>query len=752
MLPFRRQTLASLLAALCLLAPARAQQPQQQPTPAQTQQTPTTPAPTPTPQQNEDEVVRISTDLVQTDVMVFDKSGKFVEGLKPEQFELKVDGRETPVVFFDRVRAGTVSEDAQLAAARGVKSASGGVVQPLDRGRIVVFFVDDLHLSAGSSQRMTKTLLRFIDDELGQNDVAAVVSASGQIGFLQQFTDDKVVLRAAASRINARPFSTRDGQSPPMTEAHAVAIERLDTSVLSYFTDAAMRETPGMTREIAETLVRNRARAMLVQSRNMSLNTLTSLESTVKGTAPLPGRKILFFISDGFMVEERGGEMLDRMRRVSDAAARAGVVIYSLDAEGLRTNMPDASTAAGFDPSGRLAQTDFGEISQLQAPLFTLAADTGGRAITNTNALGHAVAGALRETSLYYLLAWRPQAAAGGGAPKYRSVEVKVREQPDLKVAVRRGFFDAPPPEETARDADKKKKDDKNDKDDKNERAVVADVSKKPAALTELQAALRAQLPRGGLPTSLVVAYVSGPNGQGLLNSSVEVERAGLTFTEGEQAAASFDALGVVLDDQGKVVGGFQHEFDVTPAKEAGANQHLVFSSQTRVAPGLYQVRVATRDTRSGRVGSAMKWVEIPEFKRGKLTMSSIFLGERQSNVRPEALKPEELTKGVLMSVARRFSHASWIRLTTFIYNASAAAGSAPDVGLQIQIFRDNQPVFTAPVIKVATEGIPDPTRIPYAAELALNSFPAGRYVLQVTAIDRSSKASVSQRTSFVVE
>ncbi|HYY97104.1 MAG TPA: VWA domain-containing protein, partial [Pyrinomonadaceae bacterium] len=189
MLPFRPKAAARaapLLAALCLLTPARAQQQQQQ----QGQ----------TPQSREDEeVVRISTELVQTDVMVFDKSGKFVEGLKPEQFELKVDGREKPIVFFDRVRAGAVNEDAQLAAARGLKSASGGAVLPLDRGRTVIFFVDDLHLSAGSSMRMRKTLLRFIDEEIGQNDVAAVVSASGQVGFLQQFTDEKVVLRAAAS-------------------------------------------------------------------------------------------------------------------------------------------------------------------------------------------------------------------------------------------------------------------------------------------------------------------------------------------------------------------------------------------------------------------------------------------------------------------------------------------------------------------------------------------------------------------------
>jgi VWFA-related protein len=733
MLPLRtKRVAASLLAALSLLAPARAQQ--------QTQ-----PAPPP---QNDEEVVRISTQLVQTDVMVFDKSGKFVDGLKPEQFELKVDGHERPISFFDRVQAGTVNEDAQLAAARGLKSESGGTVLPLDRGRTVVFFVDDLHLSPGSSSRMRKTLLRFIDEEIGQNDLAAVVSASGQVGFLQQFTEEKVVLRAAAARINPRPYSVRDAQSPPMTEAHAIAVERRDPSVIGYFVDAIIKENPYMRREQAESLVNQRANAILVQSRSVTVNTLASLLSTVRGAAPLPGRKLLFFISDGFIVEDRGADLRDWMRRVTDAAARSGVVIYSLDAEGLRTNMPDASDPTGFDPSGRLSMTDFAAGSQLQSPLYTLAGDTGGRALVNTNALGNAVARTLKETSLYYLLAWKPDATAEGVEPKYRRVEVAVRGRPELRVLVRRGFFDRPPPEEDSKD--KKKKNEK-------AKPEVTDVSaQKPPADRDLQAALRAPLPRAGLPTALALGYVNGQNGLGLLTASVEVEHSALTYQNGEQGdqpRASFDAAGLILDDHGKPVNGFRQTLDVRPVQGSSpSGQHVVFSSQMKVAPGLYQVRVATRDTHSGRVGSAMQWVEVPDFKQGHLSLSSIFLGERQSSERPEEMKPEELARGVLLSVGRRFARTSWARLTTFVYNATPAADSKPDVALQIQVFRDDQPVFTAPLIKLSTEGVADLTRIPYAAELALASFPAGRYVLQVTAIDRSAKTTATQRTSFVVE
>ncbi|HEX7957643.1 MAG TPA: hypothetical protein VF508_11905, partial [Pyrinomonadaceae bacterium] len=113
-----RTAAAALCAAACLLAQARAQQPapsqpaQQTAPPAAQQPAPAAAAP----EKEDEEVVRISTELVQTDVMVFDGSGKFVDGLRPEQFELRVDGKPRQIAFFDRVRAGTVNEDAQIAA------------------------------------------------------------------------------------------------------------------------------------------------------------------------------------------------------------------------------------------------------------------------------------------------------------------------------------------------------------------------------------------------------------------------------------------------------------------------------------------------------------------------------------------------------------------------------------------------------------------------------------------------------------
>ena len=729
---FRPRLAAAFFAAICLLASAHAQQPD---------------APAP-PIKDDEEVVRISTELVQTDVMVFDGSGKFVDGLKPEQFELRVDGKPQQVVFFERIQAGTVNEDAQIAAARGggYGPTAGGAAGPLDRGRTVVFFVDDLHLSPCSATHIRKTIQRFIDEEIGQNDEAVVVSASGQVGFLSQLTDNKAVLRAAASRINTRPYVVRDGQSPVMTEIHASAIEHNDIGVQDFFVENVLRENPFLKREIAESQVQSRARNILQQSNAVALNTLYTLASVVRGFGPLPGRKVLFFVSDGFLIDDNNSSVRDRMRTISDAAARAGVVIYSLDAQGLRTGQGDASDPGNFDPTGRLSRAAMGEISAMQAPLFTLAADTGGRALVNTNALGRVVSGALKETSLYYLLAWKPEASAtGSGSPKYQRIEVAVRARPELRVLVRRGFYNGAPPTEPVRAEKKKKKDDK--KPD-----AAPDKPEPSAAERDLMSALHAPIPRAALPTSLAVGYVHGEMDGSMLTVSVELERTALTFIPGEQKHADFDVLGAVLDDRGKAVKQFGQHLSVTPNSLAPeTQQHIVYSFRFPLAPGLYQVRAAARDANSGRTGSAMQWVEMPELKK-QFSMSSIFLGERTAGQQATPIKAEEIPRSVILSVDRRFERTSHIRFLTFVYNSMPGSTGPPDVALQVQIFRDDQPVFTAPLSKLRADDGADFTRLPYMAELSLMTFPPGRYVLQLTAIDRAAKTSTSQRTRFIVE
>src|SRR5260370_28053161 len=236
-------------------------------------------SPTPAPG---DDVVRVNADLVQTDVMVFDKQGNFVDGLKPDQFVLKIDGKQREISFFDRILAGSRNVEAQLAAARGnarVPSRPGSRAVPLDRGRTVFFFIDDLHLSPSSINSTRKLLLRYTDREMRQNDDVAIVSASGQIGFLQQLTDDKAVLHAAVQRLTSRPYDVRDMEYPRMSESQALAIERNDDDVLTYFVDALVKQDPQLPRGNAPDHTRDRAQQILQEAASITTHTLASIRT-----------------------------------------------------------------------------------------------------------------------------------------------------------------------------------------------------------------------------------------------------------------------------------------------------------------------------------------------------------------------------------------------------------------------------------------------------------------------------------------
>src|SRR6185436_11629333 len=200
--PLRRWSLCLAAASICVLnaLDTLAQQPQTSPP-------------------RKDDVVTVNTVLVQTDVTVLDGKGSFVDQLTRDQFALKIDGKPREILSFQRVVAGNRNEDAQLAAARGNPAPSGtGAPVPLDRGRVVFFFVDDVHLSTSGMDQTKKSLLRFVEREMSQNDQVAITSASGQIGFLQQLTDNKTVLMKTINRLSAKSYGARDVERPPMSE------------------------------------------------------------------------------------------------------------------------------------------------------------------------------------------------------------------------------------------------------------------------------------------------------------------------------------------------------------------------------------------------------------------------------------------------------------------------------------------------------------------------------------------------------
>jgi hypothetical protein len=225
--------------------------------------------------------------------------------------------------------------------------------------------------------------------------------------------------------------------------------------------------------------------------------------------------------------------------------------------------------------------------------------------------------------------------------------------------------------------------------------------------------------------------------------------------TNGKQTAV-VDVAGTVLNDKGKPGAAFSNRLTIQAGSVEAANnrQDVGYGYAVYLGPGLYQVRVGARDEKTGRAGSAHAWIEIPDLSAGQLALSSLVIGSRSpstiSNASATIQKPEASTE---LRIAHRFSPTDFLRFMLFVYNAARApADSKPDVALQVQVVRDDQPVITSPLRKVSVEGVEDLVRIPFAAELSLGGLPAGRYVLQITAVDRVSKQSASQQTRFEIQ
>jgi VWFA-related protein len=695
-----------------------------------------------------DEVLRISSNLVQTDVMVFDRQGNFVDGLKPDQFELRVDGKPQAISFFERIKAGSGDEDTQIMAARGgvvrpTAQPDEATARPLDRGRVIFFYLDDLHLAADSIKRIREGLSRFVENEMGQNDQVDIHTTTGQLGVLQQLTSDKVVLQTALKKLQPRPFNVTDNDRTPMSENQALSIERGDRAVLDYFVDQLAKETRiAIQRRSARTTqpsrinagdnrleqtVKARARAVLEQAANVTQSTLTSLENLVRASAPIPGRKLLFLISDGFFINEQTSDSLHRLSRIADAATRSGTVIYSIEARGLVSGVTPASERAPYDPTARVQIIDTSAVTAAQQPLQMIAANTGGRALLNTNDVAPGLNQALNETSAYYLLAWRPQAVEQSNG-KFHQVEVKVKARDDLTVRVSNGFLsEAPQP---ARKADSAK----------------SKSVKEKAEESDLLTAIRALYPKRDLPTVVSVGYTNATNADLMLTASVQVDASVLDMgATGDGQKSNVDLVGVVINDEGKTIAEFEQRLTVDPSLMTKEQQRrIVYSRQLRITPGLYQMRVATRDNKSGRTGSAAQWIVIPDISRGVFSLGSLFVGEMTADIRSSGQQ-------ALISVNRRFSRTSRLLFQTYVYNAARGANSS-DVALQVQVFRDDQPVITVPLRKLPTDGITDLARISYEDDFALDKLPPGRYALQVTAIDRTAKQSASQRLNFEIQ
>ncbi|HEY6186929.1 MAG TPA: VWA domain-containing protein [Pyrinomonadaceae bacterium] len=723
----------------------------------------------------EDEVVRISSNLVQVDAVVTDSHGRLVTDLRPEEMEIREDGRPQKITNFS-----FISTEAGLARTLAVASPSGKSattaapappalprrLSPEQVRRTIALVVDDLGTSFESMGFVRKALRQFVEQQMQPDDLVAVIRTSSGIGVMQQFTSDKRQLLAAIERVRWNPQG-RSGtsafapiESNPLTRTDQESEMAGGPNRGGDVDNEGIDPTNVNDRHLGDELDKFREDVFTV-------GTLGAINYVVRGLKDLPGRKSLLLISDGLVLfnhdprRSRNQRIEEQVRRLTDLANRSSVVIYTMDARGLQ---PLGLTAE--DSTANLTTTQVGALlSQRsegfqisQEGLVYLAQQTGGFSVLNRNDLGAGIKRVVEDQKGYYLIGYRPDESTfdpATGQRRFHKLSIKVVGRPGLKVRYRTGFYG------------------------------ITDREMRPELRTRAEQminALSSPFSANGVNLRLTSLFGNDPRAGSFIRSLLHIDGRDLTFTTEADGwhKAVFDVLAVTFGDSGQIVDQISrtHTLRVRgSAYERVLKDGFVYFINLPVKQaGAYQLRTALRDTASERIGSANQFIEVPDLAKDRLTISGIVL----SGVDPAAVKSGSqpsaaaAVAGAVSSSApgaessaeedsdrletqsgpavRRFRQGMMMRYGYMVYNAQLdKATSRPQVQTQIRLFRDDRQVFTGKVQPLSMAHQSDLERLIVTGALKLGTdMTPGEYALQVIVTDPLAKEKYRTATQWI--
>jgi len=384
---------------------------------------------------------RADTTLVEVDTIVRDSSGRFVEGLTASDFEVLEEGQPQVVQAFSVVgspRAAGAAAPAPPPDAAGTTAARAPAPGP---PRVFVLVFDQEHVDAGAFRRLQSAAERFFTDPFREGDVGGVFIGGRMAGNRLTTNRDELLQAVKAAKPgNSTQTSRKLDQLewPRVSDVEAIRIAMAnDREVLAQVVRRALQDDPGAGRLPLDAVIMQKARQMVDDMRPPAARTMSVMKALVGGLAKVPGRKTMVLLTGGFFVEESWADL----RQIVGQAARSNVRIYSLDSRGLgrRGGPTDLRAATPMNPEGGPPVDAYDTIED--GP-NTLAVDTGGYVIRNTNDFAGALAEVADDTGRYYVLGYAPSAPAAEGT--YRRIEVRVK-RPGVSVRARRGYLAGPP-------------------------------------------------------------------------------------------------------------------------------------------------------------------------------------------------------------------------------------------------------------------------------------------------------------------
>ncbi len=389
-------------------------------------------------------------DLIRFDVRVVDEAGRPVTDLRQDEIEVYENGKQLPIVLFQRV-----TEPAESYADAAIRAVTAEVSsnEAFPRGHLYILIFDQEHISPGNEQRARQAAEAFVRKRVRPSDRVALFAIPGpgpQIGFTadrSRVLKELEAVRGSQERIVKSPVGE-------MTAFEAHRVLQGDEKLISDLTmrlgeglgsdtalgagaagrRSAMAEDPG---SIHRLLLEN-ARLVVNQTDAQSRQFLQRLADVVAGFRDVDGRKTVVLFSEGFFQDNLSREL----EAVAAAAAQSYCVFYSFD---LNQRAQPLS-------QGGLSETVQGsEVQARIAPLSTLAVETDGTMVLDAaNRAGAALDLIAKQAQDYYLIAFLPSEDARSQRGKYRRVEVKVKRR-GATASARTGYTIAPEPATASR-------------------------------------------------------------------------------------------------------------------------------------------------------------------------------------------------------------------------------------------------------------------------------------------------------------
>ena len=662
-----------------------------------------------------------NTQLVIETVTVTDKSGKPVEGLTTKDFTVTEDGTPQTIRFFEYQKLSEpvttpAPTPVQAITATPLPKLPNSQIEPEKPGdvryrdkRLLALYFDLSAMPVGDQLRAFDAARKFLNTQVTPSDlVALMMYQGGAVRVLQDFTADRDRLESIIETMSVGEDQDANTVDDANSADTGAAFGQDDTEFNIFNTDRQ----------------------------------LSALQTAAHMLGQLNEKKALIYFASGLRLN--GVDNQAQLHATINAAIRAGVSFWPIDARGLMAQAPLGDATRGSQGglamyNGSAAMAMMSGFQQSQDTLWSLAADTGGKALLDYNDLTKGIVQAQEAFSSYYIIGYYTSNATLDG--KFRRVKITLNGELSAKLDFRQGYF------------------------------AGKQFGKFTTAEKErqLEDALMLQDPVTELTIAMEVDYFQLNRAEYFVPLVVKIPGSELALAKkGGAERTLLDFIGEVKDDFGSTISNVRDKVDIKLSDATAAElatRPIEYDTGFTLLPGKYKLKFLARDAETGRIGTYETPFVIPNLNKEekRVAISSVVLSSQRVELK-EALYNAAKDKGqtesvnplvqegqkLIPSVTRVFRKNREMYVYLQAYEQGAAT-TEPLVAF-VTFYRGQTKAFETAPLQVA-EGLNNRLKtMPLKFSLPLSKLPTGQYNCQVTVLDPASqKAAFWQAPIMIV-